>query len=451
MSQNTSYAPKYGVDASTALDALRSHILVDGFNHVVDLEKSHGSFFVEARSGKEYLDFFSCIASMPIGLNHPKLTDPSFLEYLGKASVNKLSNSDIYCTHFATFVNTFFNLAVPSAFKYAFFIEGGALAVENAIKVAMDWKVRKNFRKGWRTERGHSVLHFEGAFHGRSGYTMSLTNTDPTKTALYPKFDWPRVSHPSAHFPLTGEALSAVIEAEQQTIREIKQAFVNRPDDICAILLEPIQGEGGDRHVRPEFLRELRNLADENEALLIFDEVQTGVGITGKMWAHEALGVTPDIMTFGKKMQVCGIIATDRVDDIPENVFHTPSRINSTWGGNLTDMVRSTRHLEIIAEENLVQNAAVVGQHLQSQLKNLETELGSDVVSNVRGLGLFCAIDLPSTEIRNRFLSAAYEHGAIMVGCGTRSARFRPPINITSAEVDQGIDIVRNAIRTALK
>ena len=150
MSQSSTYSPRYKVTPEQALDSLRSHLLVDGFNFVVDLERSHGSYFVEARSGKEYLDFFSCIASMPLGLNHPKMVDKAFVGYLGQVALNKLSNSDIYCSEFATFTKTFFSLAVPAAFKYAFFIQGGALAVENALKVTMDWKVRSKQRKGWR-------------------------------------------------------------------------------------------------------------------------------------------------------------------------------------------------------------------------------------------------------------------------------------------------------------
>jgi L-lysine 6-transaminase len=147
--------------------------------------------------------------------------------------------------------------------------------------------------------------------------------------------------------------LEDLIERENKSIREIKQAFINNPDDIAAIIIEPIQGEGGDNHFRPEFLQRLRDIANEEDALLIFDEVQTGVGLTGTMWAHEQLGVKPDILAFGKKMQVCGILATNRVDEVPDNVFRVSSRINSTWGGSLTDMVRATRYLEIIQEDNI--------------------------------------------------------------------------------------------------
>lgn len=438
------HRPRFAVSPQDVMSSLRRHMLVDGFDHVVDLEKSHGTYFVEGRTGKEYLDFFTCIASMPIGMNHPKMTDPAFISYLGHAALNKPSNSDIYTTEMATFVRTFFELAVPAHFSYGFFIDGGTLAVENAIKVAFDWKVRRNFAKGYRSERGHKVLHFERAFHGRSGYCLSLTNTDPTKTALFPQFHWPRVISPYIQFPLHDAEHERLDRIEALAVAQIKQAFVNDRDDIAAIIIEPIQGEGGDNHFRPSFLQTLRDLADENEALLIFDEVQTGVGITGRMWAHEALGVTPDLMSFGKKMQVCGVLAGPRVDDVAENVFHTSSRINSTWGGSLVDMVRVTRYLEIIDEERLVDNAATVGSHLQHRLAELAA--ADQRVTGVRGLGLFCAFDLPTTETRNAFLSHAYEHGLLMVGCGTRSVRFRPPLTITATEVDMGMEIIRSAL-----
>lgn len=446
MSTSKPYLPKYFVPPAEAIPSLREHMLVDGFDHVIDLERSHGTWFVEARTGKEYLDFFTCIASMPIGMNHPKMTDPAFVEYIGRAALNKPSNSDIYTSEMATFVKTLFAVAVPKHFRYAFFIDGGTLAVENAIKTAMDWKVRRNFAKGHTAETGHKIIHFERAFHGRSGYCMSMTNTDPTKVALWPRWDWPRIPSPFLRFPITDETLQQTIQQEHIAIAKIKQAFVENSDDIAAIIIEPIQGEGGDNHFRHEFLHELRTLCDENEALLIFDEVQTGVGMTGHWWAHEGLGVNPDILSFGKKMQVCGILVGPRVDDVPDNVFHTSSRINSTWGGSLVDMVRSTKYIEIIDEEGLVDNAAKMGVYLRDRLTNLQSLKGSDLVSNIRGMGLFSAFDLPSKSIRNEFINKAYENGLLLVGSGEKSVRFRPPLNLSKDEVDMGIDIISSSL-----
>lgn len=441
-----SYTPKYAVSPTNALDTLRKSVLVDGLDVVADLEKSHGAWVVDARNGKEFLDFFTCIASMPVGFNHPAMLEEDFVSYLGHAALNKLANPDMYSAEYATFVKTFFELSVPKHFKHAFFIDGGALAVENALKVAMDWKVRKNLANGVSDELGSKVMHFEGSFHGRSGYTLSLTNTDPTKTAYFPKFDWPRISTPYRKFPLTEENEADTVKREAQSVAEIEKAFADNPNDICAILIEPIQGEGGDRHFRPEFMAKLRELADKHEALLILDEVQTGVGLTGHFWAHEGLGVEPDIISFGKKMQVCGILAGPRVDEIPDNVFHMSSRINSTWGGSLVDMVRVTKYLEIINDDNLVQNAKDVGAYLVEKLQELADGAGKGLVSAVRGMGLWAAFDLPSGDLRTQFFKNSMENGLLIVGSGEVSVRFRPPLILTKEQVDEGIRRVEKSL-----
>jgi L-lysine 6-transaminase len=433
------------VKPKDALPTLSRHILVDGFDIIIDLRKSRGSYIVDARNGKRYLDFFTFVASSPLGMNHPKLTTPAFLERLTRAAVNKPSNSDIHTVEEAEFLATFARVAMPSYLPHAFFVEGGSVGVENALKAAFDWKIRKNFAKGYREERGKQILHFHAAFHGRTGYTLSLTNTDPVKTDLFPKFSWPRVHNPVVRFPLNEENLARVIKEEEESIRQIKEAFVANRDDIAAIILEPIQGEGGDNHFRREFFRALRQLADENEAMLILDEVQTGVAMTGKMWAHQHF-IEPDMMSFGKKMQVCGFLCGKRIEEIKDNVFVTSSRLNSTWGGNLTDMVRAQRYLEVIEEENLVENARTVGDHLLRCLGELVAEFPA-VVSNARGLGLFCAFDVVDAETRTKIRNTCFADGLIILPSGERSIRFRPALTVTRGEIDAGIDIIRNAIR----
>ena len=206
--------------------------------------------------------------------------------------------------------------------------------------------------------------------------------------------------------------------------------------------------EGLYRHFRPEFLRALRQLADEHEALLIFDEIQTGLGLTGKLWAFQHVDVTPDLVVFGKKMQVCGVFAGPRVDEVPQNVFVEPSRLGSTWGGNLTDMVRATRYLEIIAEERLVENARDVGAHLLQRLQEL-APAHPRLVSNVRGRGLLCALDLPTPEQREALRKALYAEGLLILQCGTHGLRFRPPLDITPAEIDEGIAILQRTLEAA--
>jgi L-lysine 6-transaminase len=424
---------------------LGRHILADGYDMVLDVDRSHGRRLWDARRGRAVLDMFSFFATAPVGLNHPKMADPVFREKLMRAALANPTNSDIYTLEFAEFVETFGRVGIPAYLPYAFFVAGGALGVENALKAAMDWKVRRNFRKGLTVEKGHQIVHFKDAFHGRSGYTMSLTNTaDARKYLYYSKFDWPRITNPALRFPVDAREIERVAAIERQAVEEIKRAFVERTDDIAAILIEPIQAEGGDHHFRPEFMRALRQLADENDALLIFDEVQSGVGLTGRFWAHQHTDVAPDLLAFGKKMQVCGMLAGPRIDEEPENVFKVSSRLNSTWGGNLVDMVRSQRYLVIIDEDGLVQNAATVGTHLLTGLQALQARKPA-VFSNARGLGLMCAIDFADGATRDQVADEAYEMGMMILSCGRLSVRFRPPLDVTAAEIDEAIGILEAA------
>ncbi|MGD0591831.1 MAG: L-lysine 6-transaminase [Bacteroidota bacterium] len=424
---------------------LNRHMLADGFNLVVDLQKSHGSYIYDSRTNRTLLDFFSFFASSALGMNHPKLTTPEFLEKLGRTAVNKPSNSDAFTVEMAEFVETFARIAQPSYLPHAFFIDGGALGNENALKAAFDWKVRKNLAKGSTRELGRQVIHFKNAFHGRTGYTMSLTNTDPLKVKYFPKFQWPRIHNPILSFPLTDAVLEQVKKEEMMAIDQIKNAISKNPDDIAALMIEPIQAEGGDNYFRKEFFIEVRTICDESDIMFIFDEVQVGVGITGKMWAHEYF-VKPDMMSFGKKMHVCGFVSSTRIDETPDNVFHVPSRLNSTFGGNLIDMVRAARILEIIDEEHLVENARVVGEYLHKNLFVLEKEY-PELVKNVRGLGLFCAMDLDAHQNRELIKEKALEKGLMLIGCSDRTIRFRPPLNLSKAEVDEGIDIIRRCLK----
>jgi len=434
---------KPGVSASEVLPLLSKHMLADGFNIILDLDKSHGVTIVDEVTGDEYLDFFTFFASSPIGLNHPYLNSDEVRQVLGKIAVNKPSNSDIYTTYMAEFVELFANVAKPDYMKHLFFIAGGALAVENGLKVAFDWKVRKNFIKGYKEEKGHKVIHFKEAFHGRSGYTMSLTNTDPAKVKYYPKFDWPRITTPKIKFPLENN-LDDVIKLEEKALAEIELAIKKNLDDVAVIIIEPIQAEGGDNFFRKEFFIKLREIADKNEILLMFDEVQTGFGLTGKFWAYEHY-VKPDIIAFGKKAQVCGIMVSDRIDDIKDNVFKVSSRINSTWGANFVDMVRSKFIRDVIQNENLVENAKNVGEHLKFQLAKIQKEFPT-LINNVRGLGLMCSFDLPTTEQRKFFRETCFNEKLMILGCGDKSIRFRPPLNITEDEIDKGLTIIRKVL-----
>ena len=429
------------INANRVKEVLSKHILTDGFDPIFDEEQSEGSWFIDKRNGRKYLDLFSFFASSPVGFNHSKIREST--NKLGKIAKHKPTNSDIYTDTYAEFVQTFDEIGKPKELPHAFFIEGGTLGVENALKAAFDWKVRKNLSKG-KGELGTKIIHFQKAFHGRSGYTLSLTNTEEQKIKYFPKFDWPRIDSPAIKFPLE-EHLDSLIVEEKKAVDQIKKAISDFPDDIAAIIIEPIQSEGGDNHFRGEFFVELRTIADESELMLIFDEVQTGVGLTGKFWAYQHLGVKPDMIAFGKKMQVCGFLSSTRIDDIDENVFNSPGRLNSTFGGNIVDMARTTIYLEIIRDEGLIEKAEVTGKHLLYRIEALQDEFGG-YISNARGRGLLCAFDLPSAEDRNKIVDKIMDNGAIILGCGEKSIRFRPSLTISTEEIDKGIEIIERSI-----
>ncbi len=428
-------------------DVLRQHILVDGYDFVLDLEKSHGPYLADARGQRELLDYFSSFSSVPLGYNHPGLQQKEFQEVILGAATNKPANSDLYTVEMADFVRKFATTVPETHRSRLFFVAGGALAVENALKAAFDWKHRKNQAAG-HAEPGSKIVHLREAFHGRSGYTLSLTNTDPAKTQYFPKFDWPRITNPKLRFPVTDEVLAEVQVQEDRAIEELENALYDHRNDIAAVILEPIQGEGGDNHFRREFLQRLRDLADAEDFLLIFDEVQTGFGTTGAWWCFEHYGVVPDIFAFGKKTQVCGIAAGPRLDEV-DSVFEVSSRINSTWGGNLVDMVRCRRIIEIIEEDGLLERTAASGITLLDGLRGLEKTFPGKV-TNSRGLGLFVAFDLPDHETRNAALGKMVDGGLIGLASGTHSIRFRPPLILEEKHVQEGLQRVEGALGNLL-
>jgi L-lysine 6-transaminase len=425
-------------------EVLARSILADGFDFVLDLARSAGSYLYDARDGRRYLDMFTFFASSALGMNHPALADDQeFRAELAQAALNKPSNSDVYSVALARFVQTFARVLGDPALPHLFFVDGGALAVENALKVAFDWKSRFNEARGIDPALGTRVLHLGGAFHGRSGYTLSLTNTKPVTVARFPKFDWPRIDAPFLRPGLDGAAMAAL---EAESLRQARAAFEAHPHDIACFVAEPIQGEGGDRHFRPEFFAAMRELCDGYDALLIFDEVQTGCGLTGTPWAYQQLSVQPDVVAFGKKTQVCGIMAGRRVDEVRDNVFAVSSRVNSTWGGNLADMVRARRILEVIEADGLFDRAAEQGVYLHARLDELAGEFPG-LVLDPRGRGLMCAFSAPTTADRDELIRLLWRQAVIVLPSGHDGVRFRPALTVSRAEIDAALCAVRAALR----
>lgn len=426
------------ITADAVHETLRKYQLADGMPVVLDLDRSQGVWMYDARTGRRYLDAFSFFASWPMGFNHPKLADPAFEEELLRATRTNVTNSDVYTAEMAAFVEAFGSRVTPPGFPYHFWVSGGALAVENALKTAFDWKARRLGRTNLEDAvEDLVVLHFRQAFHGRSGYTLSLTNTRPDKIGLFPKFAWPRVHNPAVEFDLDGGIANDVAAQEDRAAGEIDAALAAHRGRVAAIIIEPMQGEGGDNHFRGEFLARLRRYADEADALLIFDEVQTGFYGSGKPWWWQHLGVQPDIVAFGKKTQVCGIYASPRVDEVADHVFSLPSRINSTWGGNLADMVRCRRFIEIIEEDGLAARVTDMGERLKDGLRDVARRSGA--YTNVRGRGSLAAVTLPTAEERNRMLDRMFERELLVLPSGARAIRFRLPFVMGPTEIDEVI------------
>jgi L-lysine 6-transaminase len=426
-------------------ETLKRHQLADGLPLVFDLERSHGPWLFDSRTQSEYLDLFTCFASWPIGYNHPRMSEPAFqVELLRAASVNP-SNSDLYTVELARFVEAFATRVTPPGFPHHFWISGGALAVENGMKVAFDWKAQKLGRKDFAADCDDlAVLHFRQAFHGRSGYTLSVTNTDPLKIGLFPKFRWPRIDAPALAFDEWGRATGDVERAERASLEQARAAFADARWKIAAILIEPMQGEGGDNHFRPEFFEALRGLADEREALLIYDEVQTGFFSAGTPWLWQQKGVPPDLVCFGKKSQVCGLYASRRVEEVEQHAFKRAGRINSTWGGNLADMVRARQMIDIILSERMPERVAQAGERMLAGLRAIARATGQ--ISNVRGVASLIAFTLPSQAEREALLKRLLERRVLALRSGERSLRFRMPFVMGDGEVDFALEQLRSAL-----
>ena len=395
---------------SQVIDRLSKHILTDGFHVVVDPMSSEGSWVVDT-DGNKYLDCYSQFASQPLGWRHPALLKAQ--NEMGISGRIKLANSDMYSEEYADFVDKFSEITPD--FKHYFFIDGGALAVENALKAAFDWKAKKLNYSHTVDINNLDVFHLKDAFHGRTGYTLSLTNTTPEKTALFPKFRW------------------TTVEPDWKDIEKRIHS------EVAAIIIEPIQGEGGDNHFPLEFFTNLRRIADDNDCLLIFDEVQTGMGLTGKMWAYEHFNIVPDIMCFGKKTQVCGFCSTERIDEVKDNVFNTSGRINSTWGGNIVDMIRSRYIIDAIQKNNLINNAEDIGRHLLWELRKLP------VIDNVRGRGLMIAFDLSEEYVRDLVISKLSKN-MLVLKSGKKSIRLRPPLTFSIEDANHAISFIKEAV-----
>lgn len=427
------------------LETLESTLVGDFAPMLVDYAACRGSYLRDELTGNDVLDMGMFFSSSPLGHNPDCLTTDTARLRLAEAARIKPSNPDFASRTLADFVAVFRRIMMPVDMPHLFLIDGGALAVENALKVAFDWKAQKLGVAGADPDPQLTVLHLERAFHGRSGYTMSLTNTDPTKISLFPKFDWPRVFAPALGEEggkVGDETNGELSAAENEALARIEAVLVEQAERIACFVYEPIQGEGGDRHLGAAFLRRVEELCREHDVLTVADEVQMGGGLTGVRWTHETMGLTPDLICFGKKTQVCGVIGGRRVDEVPENAFVASGRISSTWGGSLVDMVRFGLLYEEIERNDLMARAADMDSVLRAGLERVVAS-SNGLYSAPRSRGLVGAISCVDGDLRDAVLrSALADEHCLLLPCGTRSIRWRPSLTVTEEELHRSFEVV---------
>ena len=396
-----------------------------------DAQRSMGNYAVDV-DGNTLLDVYGHIAALPLGYNHPDLL---FAWKHGRFDWCAGWRPSLGVAAPPEWVDVVASLmrVAPDGMDHVCTVTTGSEAVENALKTAFIAFATRQ-RGGPPTPAdAEAVMHnaqgsanrlkaisFSGAFHGRTHGALSATRSKPIHKLDIPAYDWPVVEFPANQFPLS-EFASQNAQLEARALEQVADCFKANPGEIAAIIVEPVQGEGGDRHASGEFFRGLRKLATDHGAFLIIDEVQTGVGATGRMWAHEAWGLQPDIMTFSKKMQLGGFYF--RKELMPDQ----PLRIFNTWLGDPIRGAQAEVILEVVERDNLVACTAELGQQMVEMLVALAGRFPG-LLSQGRGLGTYAAIDVCDPATRSKLLDAAQRTGLEIGGSGERTIRFRPAL-----------------------
>ena len=367
----------------------------------IDFERSHGAYLVDKNTGDEYLDLFSMYSSLAVGYNHEIFNEKFNNEVL---PLTKLR----FCTNAmqTSIVNRFhesFSKHVFSSFMH--FTCTGALAVESSLKAAMEYKKVKE----------PVVLSIENSFHGVNGWglTTSLVGFTAQRLEYMPRLNWPVLSLDLAIDYLENKDLA----------------------NIVAVIVEPIQCTNGDIHLDKLKLKKLYHLCYLNDVCFILDEIQTGFGTTGKFWYYQYLGFEPDILIFGKKAQVCGIVMSGKYSSI---LNLSQKKLQVTFDGDLIDMLRSHYILNYIVDNNIL-NQVLNGE---SFLKNNLSKL----VRNYRSHGYLIAFDLDNQQQRDEFIEKCFKQKLIVNKAGEKTIRLRPNLACTKTELLAAIDIMKGLL-----
>ena len=397
----------------------------------IDFEKSHGSYLYDKISNNEYLDFFGMYATLALGYNHPIFTSPDFKNRILKIASCKIVNNEILSDEAQSFDKIFTNyVSLNGKFSHFHYSCTGALAIEAAVKTAIDYKGYGNPR----------IISFGGSFHGINGYGGFFTeriggpgerlNGFPAQltscNCQWPKFNNPVITYEDG-------ILNDNDDDVQLVLKKVENCIKTENSQISGILVEPIQCTFGDKYFSETFFIGLRKIADKYDIPLIFDEIQIGFGGTGKVWYFEHLPIEPDILVFGKKVQLAGIMVKEKF----AKIFSTPIRLEVTWDSNIIDMLRGEFIVKAYNEYNILDNVNAMSIRLRKGLEETRN------LKNIRNTGLLFAFDFENEILRNKFTKKLFENKMLCNKSGNSTVRFRPNLSVSGVEIDKALEIIK--------
>lgn len=434
--------PRNNARSQEMLEELGRYVIATPHPFAVDLDKSEGMYLATV-DGRRLFDWAGYYGSKLIGHNHPGLYEEKYVRRLVRAANNKVANPDFLtqdCLDYYRMLHRVAPLSMRGESLETYVVNSGAEAVENMMKYLVAKFNQKKLVSG-RHATNRRFLYFDKAFHGRTVFALGVTQTiDPVATKDFHGLS----SQGNLKFPFPaydgGRSAEDNLRSALRTLDQVESALSLMADEIVGIIVEPIQGAGGHRVAVPEFFRGLSSLAHRYGVYLAFDEVQTGLGATGRMWAidHFDLPHPPLAVAGGKKFGNGVVYMKEPLEDV--------GVLDSTWGGSLADMVRVLREMEIVEEERLIEKAAVNGQRLHDGLCRL-VDRWPRVLGNVRGLGLYQGFSLDTPSRKDALIRVALEeHDLLLLGAGSRSIRTRPNLSVGADEIDEFLAILDRCV-----